>query len=166
MIINDKDELFSQEQPCVFQILSQYPPLPPEACRVADITHSHFQVLNSGLKQVFFCMVRETPNSEPLANINYFTSTYCGLGLAHSIQGGSFIRSLLSAQVLCSGPVERGDNSSLKILVSVSASGEKVFSQQSRASSFLVRDLVPSTTYSLSLWAVNSLGTSQPSYLR
>ena len=70
--------------------------------------------------------------------------------------------------MLCSGsgPVERGDNSSLKIVVSVSASGEKVFSQQSRASSFLVRDLVPSTSYSLTLWAVNSLGTSEPSYLR
>ena len=71
-------------------------------------------------------------------------------------------------QVLCSDSdtVETGDNSSLKIVVSVSATGEKVFSQQSRASSFLVRDLVPSTTYSLSLWTVNSLGTSQPSYLR
>ena len=71
-------------------------------------------------------------------------------------------------QVLCSDSdtVETGDNSSLKIVVSVSATGEKVFSQQSQSSSFLVRDLVPSTTYSLTLWASNSLGTSQPHYLR
>ena len=65
-----------------------------------------------------------------------------------------------------SSPVERADNSTVKILVSVSATGEKVFSQQSQSSSFLVRDLVPSTTYSLTLWASNSLGTSQPHYLR
>ena len=71
-------------------------------------------------------------------------------------------------QVLCSDSdtVETGDNSSLKIVVSVSATGEKVFSQHSQSSSILVVDLVPSTTYSLTLWVVNSLGSSQPSYLR
>ena len=34
----------SQEVPCVFQLLSQFPPLPPASCSVLDITHSQFQV--------------------------------------------------------------------------------------------------------------------------
>ena len=76
--------------------------------------------------------------------------------------------SSFSPQVFCSGSstVERGENSSLKIVVSVSATGEKVFAQQSQSFSFLVRDLVPSTSYRITLWAVNALGTSQPHHLR
>ena len=34
----------SQEEPCVFQVVSQYPPPPPSSCSLLNITHSQFQV--------------------------------------------------------------------------------------------------------------------------
>ena len=52
------------------------------------------------------------------------------------------------------------------LVVTVAATGEMVFSGRTESSSLLVSDLVPSTSYSLKLWAVNSLGSSQPNYIR
>ena len=59
-----------------------------------------------------------------------------------------------------------GVSAEVRLEVSVAATGEKVYSGSSLSSSLLVKDLVPSTSYTLKLWAVNSLGTSQPNYIR
>ena len=52
-------------------------------------------------------------------------------------------------------------------MVTVAASGERVTSRHRRgAAVFVVADLVPGTSYTLKLWAENSLGKSEPNYMR
>ena len=52
-------------------------------------------------------------------------------------------------------------------MVRVAASGERVTSRHRRgAAVFVVADLVPGTSYTLKLWAANSLGESEPNYMR
>ena len=42
----------SQEAPCVFELVSQYPPLPPDACQVTNITHAQFTVISCSLSLI------------------------------------------------------------------------------------------------------------------
>jgi len=108
----------TQVSPCVFSVMSQYPPQPPDNCILTNITHAQFTVMCSN-----------------------------------------------SSTLISSSSSSSGSSTYFYLTVTVSNSGEQVFSSHSQTSSFLVSDLVPSTSYTLKLWAQNSLGTSEPNYI-
>ena len=51
------------------------------------------------------------------------------------------------------------------IIVSVSATGEETFFAKSSIPFFLITELLPSTCYTVKVWASNTHGNSDPNYM-
>jgi len=62
--------------------------------------------------------------------------------------------------------ITTNSNSSMfSALVSVSSTGEETFFTKSFFPTFLVRELLPSTSYTVKVWASNANGNSEPNYI-
>jgi hypothetical protein len=57
------------------------------------------------------------------------------------------------------------NTSMFSIIVSKSSTGEETFFAKSSIPIFLIRDLLPSTSYTVKVWATNTHGNSDPNYI-
>ena len=57
------------------------------------------------------------------------------------------------------------NTSMFSIIVSVSATGEETFFAKSSIPFFLITELLPSTCYTVKVWASNTHGNSDPNYI-
>ena len=59
----------------------------------------------------------------------------------------------------------QNSNLTFSASASVSSTGKEVFLSKSVSPTFLVENLLPSTSYTVKVWTYNSNGASQPSYI-